>query len=281
MAIKQNNKTQSQIRFNLSNILGLSEEQAKIVAQNQNRIYGGYNAVLYNTNGEPCGCGNGGSGVGGGNGGSGGGGSGGGVCICEDVGSGAVQPCCVQGYDCENKQPIKIQLDGRTPPDICKSAMPMPTPEDPVIKLMFANCQNPDDPVVFTQKSSAGAAASALSASILEKYISENCPHAQADNKYTTEENVLGIPYTRSCVYASGCSGCITIVACGVIENENQITDEMREYYSKNKTKHYSIINGKIKDLCNPFDEPLDEITICDENGNQYEVKSDGTITSL
>lgn len=78
MAIKQNNKTQSDIRFNLSNILGLSEEQEKMIAQNQGRLRGGIAQTYFNGRNAgtesggteptctPCG--------GGGGGGSGGGG---------------------------------------------------------------------------------------------------------------------------------------------------------------------------------------------------------------
>ena len=83
MAIKQNNKTQSNIRFNLSNILGLSEEQVKMIAQNQGRLLGGLGVVYFNglTPGSESGettptctpCGGNDDGGGGGSGGGGGG----------------------------------------------------------------------------------------------------------------------------------------------------------------------------------------------------------------
>lgn len=304
MAVILGNKYQSKNRDNFRKITGLSEANEKIKPENMPRIYGGIGEVYFNGQsaaGSSTGNGGGSTGTtdpngGGGSGGSGSGGGSGGSggsseCQCETLTDALIVngiPCCVNGVDCEDGKPIQIQLDpnGGVPILPCDDPMPKPTPEDPVFKLAVANCQNEDPAPIFTQESGAASAASALSAAYLEKYIQENCPNAPNDTKYTRQSKIgfTDIKYTESCIYWSiHCSGCVYIVVCAVIENDNQITDEMREFYSKNKKKQYFVKDGKFYDACDPYGTPPsdDPIIMCDENGNQYSVSPDGNIKSL
>ena len=305
MAIKQNNKTQSQIRFNLSNILGLSEEQAKIVAQNQNRIYGGYNAVLYNANGEPCGCGNGGSGGGGGSGsgggsgddggsggggGSGGSGGGGGVIMpCEEcvtlaeaaemMAAGDI-PCCIKdAKDCDTGENLPICLSDNCGDGYGKGCTPPPPPNENCSTVVityteYTGFSTPSKTVYLlsTLDSAAGDAAAALNKSV--QSLISICGNGEVVTEGTQnpKKNCNGKEYKISykhyrIVNTEKCSN--RGGYCDIIINPTQGQYDLGlQNWTKTKGKY--LIGGKFYDSCGI--DPQDCITACDENGDKYKI---------
>ena len=282
MALQQNNRNQSRVRVNLSNILGLTEERQRIIAQNYNRIYGGYHAVYFNgataasdaAGVEPtcfeCG----------GNpdlnkpdSGGGGGGDDDKIITppsCDECVSlseavaifkKGQTPCCVQGTDCDTGETVYLNLKKDYP-----EYPPRPPECDEEHRLItfylgsYSYCTM--TPTIF-----------GTFCLTYEQYrqIVENLK-GQVDAKggevcYSTmsEESIertfagYGFSYVRRFgtnnenFYSFGVSGGI-----------NQLCTA---------PKKYGMVNGKMVNLCDPYGEPEQDCkTLCDANGKKYTV---------
>lgn len=288
MALQQNNRNQSRVRVNLSNILGLSEEQQRIIAQNYNRIYGGYHAVYFNgataasetANIEPtcqeC---------------SknpdpnkppkypdddGGGGGGDDDNIlrppscneCVSL-SQAVEmmkkgqtPCCVQGIDCKTGESVDLNL---------KKDYPEYPPRPP-------EC----DEEHRTKWARWGSSSSYCGNG--SQYEEEGC--------FTFEQFQGFVQRLKGIVDSQGGEVCrdtdfsehnLRLVWIGAVPLNYSIHKDGGGSYgfhigagTNNKCqapKKYGMVNGKMVNLCDPYSEPEEDCkTLCDENGKKYTV---------
>ena len=281
MAIKQNNKTQSDIRFNLSNILGLSEEQTKMLAQNQDRLRGGIAQTYFN--GRNAGTETGGTDPtctecgGGGGGGSGGGG--GVVFPCNDCVTLAEAaemsntPCCISdGKDCETGENVPICL-AENCGDYGKDCTPPPLGDCGTVVIFFTWTGGQSYKLTTLKK-----VASDINSGIDENFNKavqylgggeiQNERTTSSSTTRTCDGETYNLNYTnakRGFVVGSGWANS----TASLQSNPNQ-TDYNKGLQNWTKPKGKYLKNGKFYDACGI--EPQDCITVCDNKGNQYKI---------
>ena len=302
MALTQTGENQRKIGLNLSKIIGLKDTPEKMKPLNMERQKGGYNAVGYNANGQPCGCGNGdpnggsGNGNGGGSGGSGGGGSGGGgvvmPCVeCVTLAEAAAmyatgeKPCCISGgKDCDTGEDLPICLAENCGGGYGKGCNPPPPPNESCETVVITyNKLTGETPftqwetvyLLSTIDSAAGDLSNALQMSLDSIY--STCGSGNVDDENTVVQElyckgiITQITYknnqrtrTQNCGYH--------IASCNLISQPNIAQYNLGlENWKKPSGKYLK--NGKFYDACGI--EQSDCITVCDENGNQYKICAD------
>lgn len=249
---------------------------------------------------------NGGGSGGGGSGGESGGGGGDNPMICEAVSVSddhADKACAVKGRDCETGQEIVIQKDGN-------NTMPCDTPPNPqtdpngyvVIAYPYPygdGCQNI---MLFPSGDIQGAydAAATAGGDCLVKHVNENkdgCSYIkwlqtgdQIDGTerwiWTPQGNVSYVDnvkfYRWECGWATRSGGAQADLSVNTDPNSQAYINAVNAY-NQRKRKNYFIKDGKIYDACDPYGTPpsSEPITMCDDDGNQYEVGADGKIKAL
>ena len=308
--ITQNNKNQSDIRKNLTNILGLTETEEKLTVKNSERILGSQGAFYFGNNpqtGEPdgCGCGNhpqnpngdgdgdGGNGDGDGDGGNGDGDGDGDdnpyECECVEVSDNLKNPCCVSGYDCQTGQTINLQRRGGGAIE-CKEPPPYGGASTVVIRFNKAVAFNQPQVQVYKLseiESAAGAAAAAMSES-QQSFISVmggRCggTTGMSDCTYqNAQKNGVSVRYcSRQVIYFKSCTAQTSTVNIILNPNETQYNQALANW-KKEQTAQYYSENGKIYNACDPYGEPTQDcIDMCDSSGNKYRVCGNGNITKL
>lgn len=310
MAIKQNNKTQSDIRFNLSNILGLSEEQAKMIAQNQDRLRGGIAQTYFNgrnagtesggTDPTCTPCGGGGGGGSGGGGGGGGSGGGGGVifpCVDEDcvtlaeaaelTRQGDNVPCCIKGgKDCETGEDIPICLTENCGGGYGQGCNPPPYGDCGTFTVVIATRDNQENIYrlsTFENIEGDLQIGANESLEIRKAGVTERNPDCSGvrstENQDTTitiscngESKDITYPRQIKCIMENSKGQFCSIVYGVVSFKQGGGTQEEYNKALLNWKKHNGkyLRGGKFYDACNISGE--DCFTVCDENGNQYKI---------
>lgn len=287
MAIKQNNKTQSTIRFNLSNILGLSEEQVKMVAQNQYRLLGGLGFVYFNglttgsESGEttptctPCG----------GNDDSGGGSGGGGgglltpctecvsIAKAAEMTASGETPCCIDSKNCETGENMPICLTDNCGGGYGQDCTPPPYGECTTVVIYFSWTGGADYKLTTLKK-----VASDINSGIEENFgkAVQNLGGGEIQNETTTAttrilncgSDTYEINYNNAKRGFVVNKGWANSTASFNI-NPTQ-TDYNRGLENWEKPSGKYLKNGKFYDACDIDGD--DCITVCDENGNQYKI---------
>ena len=298
MGVILGNKYQSKQRDNFRKIVGISDANEKIKPENMPRIFGGIGEVWFQGNspaGQSTGNGGGsGSGEnpnGGGGGGSGGGGNG--QCVCEnidEIGSGLIAtPCCIQGMSCETGTPIKIQLQPSETPTIpCETPPPPPYGgDDTIVVSWWSHKDGKNEYMLADMGSGSGVAASALQQSVDTYLAITGCGAMSAgDKRYvsTVSKNGKSFEYYREQRVNSEQCG-FWHASCDVMASPSkwQYDLGLENWNKNNQQKQYFVKDGKFYNACDSYGEPPSEepITICDTDGNQYEVSPDGKITPL
>lgn len=305
MAVNLSNKYQSPERRYIRQIGGIDETSEKMTAENLKRQYGGVGEVWFQGNSaagsstgggggdtgttDPNGQGGGGSGGSGG--GSGGGGSGGGSGVCECVEVSLAGGCCVSGYDCETGQKIQLQLQPSGSP-IFPCQIPPPPPyggdDTIVIEWKDINCGS-----YFTthyeladMDGGAGVAEDALQQSLNTYLCILSCGAMSAGDKVglaTASKNGKSFQYYREQIVQSEQCGNFAAYCNVIIQPNQQQYNAALENWGKNAALQYFVKDGKFYDACDPYGKPprSEPITMCDNNGNQYSVSPDGTITKI
>ena len=296
--IAQNNKNQSKIRKNLTNILGLTEIEEKITVKNSDRIFGNVGSFYFgNTDpatGENKGCNcddhpdnndnndndnndndnqH--------------------ECECYEVGTHG-DPCCTTGRDCETGREVKVWRRGG-------SAMPCETSTPPP-KPASENCQQfivssyGDDEWEFYQFASVKEIQSVVNTA-LEECIQNNFnfvsrfPHCnpQSPQPYGNPEiyditdcgETVQLTLQKSIIDGS-CPRSNNVTWKKINEATQLEYDLAVENLNKNAPKQYFAKGGKFYNACDPYGEPpKDCIDMCDSQGNKYRVCGNGNITKL
>lgn len=313
MAVNLSNKYQSPERRYIRQIGGIDETSEKMTAENLERQYGGVGEVWFNgqsaagsstgggggdtgttdpngDGGSGGGSGGGGSGGGGsGGGGSGGGGSGGGVCDCVEISPAG--GCCVTGRDCETGQKLQLQLQPSDRPIFpCQIPPPPPYGGDDTIVISWRNFHcgqyGSTEYLLADMDSGAGVAEEALQQSLDTFLCITGCGGMSAGDKQSLvnpSKNGKSFQYYREQVVKSEQCGQWTAYCNVILEPNEQQYNAALENWGKNKAIQYFVKDGKFYDVCDPYGKPprSEPITMCDENGNQYSVSPDGTITKI
>ena len=299
MAVILGNKYQSKQRDNFRKIVGISDAYEKIAPENYERIYGSYNAVYFNGNtaasgstGQPNG--------GGGDDddpnkpGGGGGGGGGGVCECVDISAdllGKDNICCLNGFDCETEKPLQLLLDDSDyfKADIdCQDDIENGSNAQVIFGVGGTGvtegcCRNSTSS--YYQCLTLQQALSLFNS--MKGRVSSTCPGTSSvltDTNTTTETNGGAwrgtLEYRENHAKISGCSNqnYNRNVSIRIYSNGNYCQNIIE---NPNKSKFF-LNNGKFYNMCDPYGNPPTEcITMCDSEGNRFEVCGDGSITPL
>ena len=290
--ITQNNKNQSDIRKNLTNILGLTETEKKLTVKNSERILGSNGAFYFGGSDPQTGQGGGckcndhpqnpseEQGGGGGESGSGGdsGGGGAGECDSEEISENSTA-CTVTGYDCETGQAVRVQLRGGGAIDDCgygDECSQMETWSVMHYNGMTQcggdnNDKEIDEVCIFAEEKNI------LLQSAKEKAqkLVNSCAGFEVSTRIESDGliqwNFIKNRYGQVfiCIIQKKSNTC-SIVGC-----ENR-----KKYFPKEE--QYFIKQNQIYNACDPYGEPPQEcIDMCDSNGNKYRVCGNGNITKL
>lgn len=268
---------------------------------------GGDDTGIIDPNGSSSNAGGGNSGGGNSGGGDAGGGDAGdtgfnGECECVEVSTDG--GCCISGKDCETGNPIKIQLTPSDDPVISCDAAPNPT-TDPlgyvIIVYPYPRGDNCKNILLFPGGDIQGAFDAGVTAggmclvNIVNNSDCRNLSWKQTGDKVNVVQRQIGTPqgyvsyteyrkfYKWECSNMTGTSSSSSAsLRIETNPNSNNYKEAVNAY-NKNKSKNYFIKHGKFYDVCDPYGQPpsSEPITMCDENGNQYEVSPDGKITKL
>lgn len=289
MALTQTGENQRKIGVNLSKIIGLKNTPEKMNPLNMERQKGGYNAVGYNANGQPCGCGNGAPNGGGGS----GGGSGGGdtppvsfpcssACVtlaeAAEMYATGEKPCCISNAkNCETGEEIKICFDFACveTQDKCDggscdsmSLYILATQE------LFYGCGQRQEIVKDEEICLNPDEIQSLREKVLQQKKSEikSCSGLEVEpfrNEITGNSFALGFWFSYG--------GYGNYGNYGLHQKSANCTDDgcnnRRKYFPKFQKFYFS--NGQFYNECNPFQEPTKNMTVCDEDGNQYQIGID------
>lgn len=290
--ITQNNKNQSQIRKNLTSILGLTETEEKLTVKNSERIlcsngsfyFGGTDPQTGQDGG--CGCNDhpnnpGGGGSGGDGGGSGGDGGGGSSVICdeEEIRSGS-SACTLNGYDCETGQGVSLDRSGNGD-GACDDCSGDGNGKF-VYQYYFSN--GISEEVVINTKTMCGSIDTAKSLFNAGRGKVDSNVAVCGEKNVIADIDTLEYSETRGLigqlvyrVQGRQCNGKIIYTIVSV--NGQNFCDGTEPCAN---SKNYFTKNGKIYNACDPYGEPpQDCIDMCDSQGNKYRVCGNGNITKL